>query len=68
MKKTQIGLMHSALMLMNVVLDYMIVTKKLNVLILKDHTAVNVNEALLVMENIHAPERKFFMLNKIMKY
>lgn len=63
MKKIQVGPMHSAQMLMNVVLGYMIVTKKLNVPILKDHIAVNVSEVLLVMENILVQERKFSLLS-----
>jgi len=62
MKKIQVGPMHSAQMLMSVVLGYMIVTKKLNVPILKDHIAVNVSEVLLVMENIRVQERKFSIL------
>lgn len=44
-------------MLMNVDLGYMIATKKPNVPTLKDHIAVNVNVALLAMENIHVQER-----------
>lgn len=58
MKKTRVGRMHSVQMWMSVVLGFTTAIKKPNVPILKGHIVVNVNEVSLVMENIHAQERK----------
>lgn len=63
MKRIQVGHMHNVQMLMSVVSGYMIVTRKPNVPILKDHIVVNVKKVLLVMANIHVQERKFLLFS-----